>query len=43
MLVSYDEGTYAQLFTSIPDEEVKPEWEAMALEARKAVCWAGRG
>lgn len=33
--VSYDEGIYAWLFSSIPDEEVKPEWERMAQEAKR--------
>jgi hypothetical protein len=26
VLTSYEEGVYAVLFSSVPDEDVKPEW-----------------
>ncbi len=37
VVVSYEEGVYAWLFSSIPDEEIKPEWLSRAGDSAQKV------
>ena len=39
VLTSYEEGVYAVLFSSVPDEDVKPEWMQRANARTQRVSW----
>lgn len=43
VLTSYEEGVYAVLFSSVPDEDVKPEWieRANARSQRVGLGYSG--
>lgn len=41
VLTSYEEGVYAVLFSSVPDEDVKPEWLERARARTQRVRQAG--